>query len=296
MATLDTNDPRRRSLVDVINPQGYRGIFKEGSKNIGQGGESQPGFEEFVTSGTGELAEAFVDRYYERTGKLPSQNEVQSFIADNLTPGYVGKYMKGTLGDRSVVKANLVDPYLDFSDTASIPDATSSAAGDSLSKRLDEIYGTIREKEAGNIRSEFAPSRRRAIEEEAASGRLRSGVSFGRDSAISRADENESKALSNLISQLSQSRATGEFEAAKSDKDLAERMRQFNKGLGLERSRFRQEQENEEARRAYDREALALSERIGRMQAEGRKPGTLDYLNTAFGGLSALGSFYRPKQ
>jgi len=64
MANADPSE--RKKLTDLINPEGYRGIFRQGSKDIGQPGDSQPGFEGFLVSGTGELAEAYVDRYFEK--------------------------------------------------------------------------------------------------------------------------------------------------------------------------------------------------------------------------------------
>ena len=295
MATLDSNDPQRRTLTEAVSPEGYRGIFKQGLRNLNQPGELN---EAVLRSGTGELAEAFVDRYYERTGKLPSSYEVKTFVAQNLTTGFAQKYIEGTLGDRSVVKAKLVDPFLDYSDVVATPDTVSSAQSDkpdTLSSRLDDIYGGIRENETANIRDAFAPSRKRAIEEEAASGRLRSGVSYGRDSAIAGVDVNEGKALSSLISSLGQSRAAGEFEAAKGDKDLAARLREFTKTLGLDREKFKFMQDQQDVENSYNNKALSLSERIGKMQAEGRKPGTLDYVNTGLTGLSALSGFFRPR-
>ena len=265
---LASDDPNRKTLTGAINPEGYRGIFKQGSKNIGQPGESQPGFEGFLKSGTGELAEAYVDRYYEKTGKLPTQGEVEGFVAKNLTPEYVGKYMSGTLGDRARVKSLMVDPYLEMSEITR-PDA-GGLGGEigGLKDRLNKIYGDIQSRESEAIRREFAPSRRRAIEEEAAAGRLRSGVSRGPDSAIARTDVNEANALSNLISQLGQSRATGEFSAAQSDADLAENMRQFNKTLGLDRAKFKAAQDQLEIENQNTREGLRLSELLGMMRQE----------------------------
>ena len=289
-----TDVRRRKSISDILartSPESYRGIFSRASENLGQDPRRQPGFEEFLTSGVGELADAFVDEYYRKTGELPDPALAQKFIGENLTPEYARKYMTGEL-PRDVVTARIVRPFLEFEELP-VPEAEKAKQAEeskSLSQRVKDIYGTIESEESEGIRREFAPSVARAVESEAASGRLRSPVAAGRSSAIQVAREGERNALSNLISKLAQSRASGEFSAAQSESELAQRARELQKGLGLERHKLLETQRQFDVGEETKRQGLRLSEIIGRLQAQGRRPGTLDYLNTAFGGLGALGS------
>ena len=59
--------------------------------------------------------------------------------------------------------------------------------------------------------------------------------------------------------------------------------------LGLQNRQFRSGQEQQDIANQLQRQELSIADQIGRAQAEANKPGTLDYINTGFGGLAALG-------
>ena len=130
-------------------------------------------------------------------------------------------------------------------------------------------------------------------------------VSADVSAPISRVDEARRRSLSDLIrsvrtgqiqeqsniagqalGELSQARQFGAQLGLQKEglgfqrQGLAEQIRQYNQNLALEKDRLRKEflskrQENETA------------SRLGKLQAEAQEPGTLDYLNTAFQGLSS---------
>ena len=287
---FDPNRGQRYALEQQAlgdKPTSYRGVFQTAFGKLDHP-EAVP--DNFIISGTAELAQGFIDRYYERNNKLPTTDEIKTFVAKSLTPEYAKTYIQQGGIARDVTKSNIVDPYLnDLSDstTNQISNIPSQVQG-----QLDNIYNPLQESALAKVRREFAPLRTRAIEEEASLGRLRSGVSAAPGSAIQQVDANEGNALQEVIGNILQQKATGTLDLTKFGETLAagerrakESGQQFRETLGFNRQQYGDQQD-------YNNRALKLSEMLGRLQAEGRKPGTLDYLSTAFGGLGALGSLF----
>lgn len=302
MASLNPNNPDRIKTLSAVdtynNPAQFRGIFSKASTNLGQPGEGLGNFEGYLRSGTQELAEAFVDRYFEKTGKLPAPEVINNFIGQNLTTGYAQKYITSEI-PRDVIKSQMVDPFIDTMEIPSDKPAeqTPQVSSPEFMSRIADLYENVGQSEAENIRQAFAPSMKRAIEEEAAAGRLRSGVSYGRDSAIQKTRENEANAIKDLFSNIARERAGGELQAtladrgfSQQDKELAQRAGEFTKTLGLNRQKLLQDQNRYDDQMNMEREGIRESSRLGKLMADARKPGTLDYINTAFEGLNAVGN------
>src|SRR3990167_6723667 len=78
---------RGKVLAESVGdqPLGYEGMFQEAFEDLGQPGKVG---QNFVVSGTQELAESFVDRFFEKTGKLPYVKQVNEFVANNLTSSF----------------------------------------------------------------------------------------------------------------------------------------------------------------------------------------------------------------
>lgn len=155
-----------------------------------------------------------------------------------------------------------------------------------LAKRLDQIYGTAKDVGIQNIEDQFIPARRKAISEEANLGRLRSPASIP---ILGRLDEAKAKSQGQLFGQLATQRAAGEVDLSKTIENILNNKYQFGEDLKLRRDTLGENVRQFNEGQALEREGLSLAERLGRIQADAKKPGTLDYLGTAFSGLSALG-------
>lgn len=322
MAILNTNDPGRlKLLMDALgaNPKQYQGIFQGAYEGLNQpkdvyfrdqpgGAYTDPGLVplnqqpvstrealgrgDVIMSGTKELAEAFVDRYYEKTGKLPDQKSVQDFVAGNLTEGFAENYILGKT-PREQIKVQLADPFIKkVQEEPSQGDL--AGQGSPLEKQLTSIYDRLEASAPERIARTFAPLRSRAIEEEAALGRLRSPVSAAPGSPIQQQDQLQANALSDTIDNILQNRASGSLDVARIDQEerrIGQQAEQFGQNLSLQRDALRTTARQQS-------EANRIAQEIGRLTAQGRQPGTLDYLNTAFGGASALAGIIaslRPK-
>ena len=288
MAQGETLSPEAKLQVEAIGaePSGYQGVFQRAYGQIGQPGEVG---NQWVQKGTSELAQSFIDRYHQKTGKLPDAGMVKDFVASNLTPDYAKQYIKGEI-PRESIQANLVDPYIDSKDLIK-PTGTQGNLTNlqPTIDQLNQFYNPLQEAAVSDIKRQFDPLRARAVEEEAALGRLRSGASAAQGSPIQDVTANEGNALQSAISNILGAKASGVLDLNKFNQNLAlqqqsakDARNQFQQTLGFNKQQYSDQTD-------YQNKALALQEMIGRMQAEGRKPGTLDYLGTAFGGAGALG-------
>lgn len=84
-----------------------------------------------------------------------------------------------------------------------------------MNSQMDKLYGTAADQGTAQIERAYAPQRQRAVAEEAALGRLRSGVSADPNSAMGQVDTNKSNALSSLLGNLAGQRAnqTASYES-----------------------------------------------------------------------------------
>ena len=269
-------------------PLGYQGTFQEAFEGLGQPGKVG---ENFIVSGTQELAESFVDRFLEKTGKLPTSSQVTDFVATNLNSSWADKYIRGAT-PRDQTKARLVDPYLEQIGALK-PQATEQPGAVALEDKLSGIYDQIEAAAPGRIARAFIPQRQRAIEEEAVLGRLRSPVSASPDSIIQQQDKLQGEALADTIGNIMQQRATGSLDIARigqGERQMAQQNEQFGRSLSLDRERLRSDADLKERDFRNTQQANRIAQEIGRLQAQGKKPGALDYLNTVFGGIGSVGT------
>ena len=273
-------------------PAGYQGIFqKVYNKNLGQPGEI--GAQWYIT-GTQELAEAFIDRYLEKNGKMPDAGTIKDFVAKNLDENYAKNYIQGGI-NRDQVKTQYVDPYLDnLKQEELIKQQNDPAYQQSQLEKsvqvLNRFYDPLQEQALADVKRQFNPLRARAADEEAALGRLRSGVSAAPEAPIQQVDAQQGNAFSKVISDILGQKAGGVLDYSKfgqnqatTQQQIANAKNEFNQTFGFNKQQYSDQLD-------YQNRALALQDMIARQQAEARKPGTLDYLGAAFGGLGALGS------
>ena len=303
---IDVNPRGGRPLLkgrqDVTNKifggMEYADVFREAYKNLNQ--PNAP--EDIISGGTTQLADNFIERVYEKTGDFPSESQVRDFVAANLTPSYAEKYIKGTITNDST-KSGLVDPYLSINSDVFLDKGrvaqdqlqaeTAKRTEDVLQRRLDSLFGVQSENVTRRINDLFADTRKQALEEEAALGsRLTSPASILTSSRI---DEGRMKATSDALAQLASSQAAGQLDVTKAiegglaaERRAGEAGQQFRQELGLKNRLFNLEEEDRYYKRGQEKEALGVAERVGKAQAESKKPGNLDYANTAINALNTL--------
>lgn len=189
---------------------------------------------------------------------------------------------------------------------------------------MDRLFGSAREAGRQNILGDSAEKRKKLIAEENALGRLQSPVSIP---TLARQDDATAKALALFEGQLAGQQANQQTDIVKFIEDLlgresqfarsfAQQGSQFDRTLGNQQQQFGQTLDfNKERAKIGDDQWLrsftageeqrginnslgiqALQEqKIGNARAtDARKPGFLNYLDTAFRGLGALGTIFPP--
>lgn len=233
--------------------------------------------DEITNQGARSLAGAFADRYLEKTGKLPDTDMVKQFVTQNLTKDFAKNFIQGGV-NADQITYNMVDPYID-GNVDLTPPKTQETSLQNSQDQIEKIYAPLEANALERTKREFAPVRARAVEEEAALGRLRSGVSAAPQSAINQADVNEGNALSNVIGNILGQKATGTLDLSKFNDTLAagerraqESRSQFNQNLAFNKQAYADQNE-------LANKQLSLSEMIGRQKAKGKDRDWLDYLN-----------------
>lgn len=266
-------DPDRKQRYELeskaVSPEGFRGLLQEARQNRFQPGRVS---NHMVISSNKELIQGFIDRYYEVNNKLPEVEEIRKFVAHAFTPEYASKYESQGGVARDYTKYSLVDPYLKGLKEEEPPESIGTA----LSKNLEEIsklYDPLEKFGTEVVGRQFAPLRQRAIEEEAALGRLRSGVSAAQGSPIQQIDVEEGRALSEVIGNLLGQKAVGTLDLTKFGETLSagerrarEAQNQFIQTLGFNKAQAKEQAD-------YNRMLLKISEIIGRTQGGKSKGG-----------------------
>lgn len=250
-----------------------------------------------VRSGTANLIQQFQQGFNKSVGRSPTTTETEAFLAENLTPRYAAGILQGiNLGPQAQATVN---EYLQANPTLARPAATEEAGGpgismDDLLTRFRGTYPAQEEALSEKIRAAFAPQRARVISDEAALGRLRSPASI---SNIARVDDSERRATTEGLGQLAASRASGELDIGKTIAGILENQAnrtqqgtQFGQTLGLQKKQLSNQVTQQDFENMLKNKELNVAGELGRAQADAKKPGILDYINTAFSGLTAAGT------
>ena len=236
-----------------------------------------------------DIASIFADNFYKKTGRLPTQEQLTSFVTDNADPYTAQKYIQGTIGRDSISRQ--ADDYFkgnpDFLvDPGAKSEEEQRLAG--LTDQLNKAYEAGKQNFTTQYGNEvYNPARTQAINDLAAQGLLRNANSRY---LLNEIEGNKSRDISSGLNTLEGNRALGQIDIAKTIEDLIQQNKnrnqsayQFGQNLALTKNQYADQQ-------ALQRRQLDLSSQLGRLQANANKKGALDYLGTAFGGLGALGS------
>ena len=218
------------------DPQQYRGVVREVYQQMtpGQAGEvefmNQANAGQVSNMTTG-LANNFIDRYMEKNnGALPTEAQVNDFVAKNMTTGNAKRMLTGQMPD-ATIKAELVDPHLNTI-TPPSTDMGATAPDTGLAKRMDDLYAQALGYGERKIDERYIPLKQKMVDEEAALGRLRSPSSIV---PLSGLEESRQGEKSDLYAQMAGNRIGNEMGLAQQLADIGSREKIAGNQLGLQK-------------------------------------------------------------
>lgn len=274
-------------LVDQIfgqTPTGYSGAFDTAFQNAGQPAGQPHGNK--VIEGTQALADAYVERYHLKTGKLPTEDEVRQFVASNLTPGMASQFIAGI--NRDQLTANYVDPYLQDKGVGQDGgNAQDRILG--LNAQLDEAYNTGKTKFLEDTNTNYGQQKQGLVNDLAGQGMLTQPNSRVSLDALEAA---KNKDVASGLNTLAGQRAAGSVDLGKTIEGLLQSQQQINNNQSQFNKTFNAGREDTYFNQGLQNRQLSLADTLGRLQANASKPGALDFLNTAIGGAGAVANAY----
>lgn len=310
-------DEQKSSAVEqgVGGGQPFSGIFRDAfRRDLKQQDPNFTGIDQRATDTTRQLANMFVDEYATKTGQLPSADQIHHFLGASIDTGLAAKALSSGISDlevRSQIAGPAVSSLLESQRLAANDASLANGQNDfeklarDTAQERRALVGTLSDLDiqrgGEDINRQFGDTRRGLIEEDAALGRLRQPVSSIRTGQL---DAQRNKAFSDLVREVRGSQLGKESDIQGESLNQINQGRQFGANLGLQTSQLgenrRQFNQNfsEQMRQFNDtqrndrlkfQDELDASDRLGKLQAEASKPGILDYVNTGFNGLAALG-------
>lgn len=173
-------------------------------------------------------------------------------------------------------------------------DNTLNDGGGLTSQSFEDMFRNGLESGKNTINESFIPQRQQAIEEAGVTGMLRqpgllSAILAGIDTRKGNALRDLSLGLEGQKFGLNESRLNNQRTYNLARAGLNQGGNQFQQTFGLQKDQFGEQKRQNSMEDMFNQMTLDQAAQAGRDQKEANKPGTLDYLNTAFGGLSSLG-------
>lgn len=259
---------------------GYQNIINQAYQNLGQPLEDKRPeanragkTSEFITN----LAATFADRVLQKSGKLPTEDQVKQFVAQNATTGNAAKFETGNLG---VDQMNMLsDQHLQ-----SNPDIAQAQGQQGplqqlqgLPQQMNSLYDQQRQGISSAFDSAYATPRKAAIEDEAALGRLRSPASIPNIAGV---DTAKASGLANALASSYGNQTNSALDIGKTVATAGLQNQQFGQGLGLQNRQLTDTEDINSSNLGLQRDQLGLASKLGKAQADANKPGILDYINT----------------
>lgn len=285
---------KRGNVADLINPiygsggqaayKDYASVINQGYEGLGQPGQG-PGRDEVARAATEGLASAFADRVFERTGSLPTEDQVRQYVSATLTPGFAQRFIQGLPADSLTAMA---DEYFQGNPDALTNPGTKSAEEQrilGLSQQLDKLYQTGRESLVKGYDEEiYGPGKQNTVNDLSAQGMLNNPNSRY---ALNALEANRGRDISRGMTTLEGQRAQGNIDLSKTiegllqqNKDRAQSAFQFGKTFGANR-------DDTAFNQGMKRKELDIAGQLGRAQANAGKRDWMDYANF---GMNLLGT------
>lgn len=276
----------QQAQLDQVDPQGYAGTFRQAYTGLGQPGE---GHDQVQSEGTKALADAFIERMYEKTGKLPDENQVRDFVAGNLDQSFASNYIKGTL-NQDQIKNQLVDPYLQGNNLIGGMDPTGvEGRASSLNDQLNKYYNDAAGYVTSNVNDQYAKQKGTMADELAAQGLLGQGTSRYSLNAL---EGSKNQALSQGLAGLAGQKAAGQMDISKTIEGILQGQRSLNQNQNQFQQNLQFSKNQAQNQMDLQNKGLTLGAALGKAQAQAKQPGVIDYINTGSNLVGNLGKAY----
>lgn len=299
--TFTRRTSNNKGVADLINPifgsvgeqayKNYLPTINQGYQQLNQPLNEDPGGRSEVARAAAEgLASSFADRVYQKTGSLPTEDQLRQFVSQSLTPGFAAKFIQGMPVD---ALNSMADQYLQGNPDALTNPGTQSAEQQrimGLKDQLDKIYGAGKENlVSGYDSTVYGPAKTRAVNDLAGQGMLTNPNSRYTLDAI---DANRGRDLQSGLNTLESNRASGQVDLGKTIEDLLQRNADRSQNSYQFNKTFNANEENTAFNQGIQRKSLDMAGQIGKAQANGQKKDWMDYLNTGINAASTAAKIY----
>ena len=263
----------------------FKGKFREAKNRLGQ--EADPNINPVqVATAVHDVARSFVNEYYKLTGEMPTDDQIREFTGANLDIPNVQGIITGTYAPGDMARE--AGAYAKNLPRQPSAEETPQGVSDREIASIAEYINAQKEQGLQDIDTAFSRERGRAIDELGS----RAGQPIARNT-LNLIDQSKASSIGDLVRTLRSKGAELGYGAEQRAREFATTTGLQREGLGLQRQSLAETIKNLREDRSIGsadklREERA-AERLGKLQADMSGPGTLDYLNTAFTGLAALG-------
>lgn len=274
------------------NALDYRNVFNQGYDNLGHpisedtpvnGNQDPRGT--VTTEGIRALATAFADRVYQKTGTLPSEDAMRSFVASTATPKFAADFIQGVAPDKiNAIADNYLIGNPDALNTPGTQSANALQNAD-LQKSFDTAYNAGEQNLVNSYNNDvYNPAKTKTADDLAGQGMLTNPNSRY---ALNQVEANKGRDITSGLNVLAGNKAAGQVDIAKTLADLQQQNLNRAQSAYQFGQTFNANQDNTAFNQGLQRKGLDIASQIGKLQAGNQKPGTLDYLNT---GANLLGN------
>lgn len=304
-----------QALSDLINKlygndtltKDYQGTIDKGYQNLNQPlNAPNTGREDKTNEFVSDLASNFADRVYQKTGQLPSEDQIRQFVVANATTSNASKFITGNLGTDAM--SALSDQHIqgnpDIVSSAN-PQPNPAAAAQQrilgLNDQLNKVYDTGEQNYVNRYNSDvYAPAKTSAVNDMAAQGLSTQPTSR---IGLNQIEGNRQRDISSGLNTLESNRAAGSVDLGKQIEQLLQGQQQitnqntqFGQSLANNANQFNRNynlnQDQLDYNRGLQQQQMDLSSQLGRLQAQNAQPGWDDKVLAGLGGLGSVANAY----
>ena len=273
-----SQDPATQLFEKIYgtDPTDYAGVFDTGYANLGHGNEKGQ-HNEVAANGIIALATPYINAYMKQNGKLPTEDEVRSFVGDNLNSQYASDFITGNVSPDKIM-SKYVTPALQQQKLLE----TTGQSNDQITKGIaglndlnSQLYEAAKNKLPQDVEELYTPQQKGLAEDLAAQNQL--GQMNSRYS-LDALQAQKQKAITQGLGNILVARAQGGIDVGKTaqqlmanQRSLEQQNQQFGQTFGLQRKALNQSIDEQEYQRGLQQQQLGLAAQLGRQQAAGQR-------------------------
>lgn len=264
----------------------YNGVFTKGYQLLNQSvGPNEP--TAIAANGANELAKNFIANYTQQNnGQMPTDDMVKNYVGSTLTPEVASKFITGSMAPGA--QNTMAQQWLQSNASGNNPLTNpKSPITDTMYGDLNTAIGNALQGSFQNINDQYSTAKNQALDSAAAYGNMSNPNLYAQGGAISNLDKEKFRAISDAIRTIQGQGAQTAFGAEQNMRQFGAQNQLANRQVDLGQTNFQNALDYQQLNDMLSRQTAM---KLGQMQADASKPGIMDYLNTAFGGLGALGT------